>query len=200
MKTASGEYICKGSEGAILVLPEGAIQEETINKGRFEELAKLRGVEWYEYAKFRGRSISNGSLYLVTAFTRCAQWGIAVFDRPCDPGEGLTFVSHRLGWTGSSAFPIRVADPDQGDIFNQCVFLRGYKIMIRPDIFDKLPTRQRAQRLRGGGGTDILSRMKKTLIGESPLTRTTKPTVTKSDEVILHANFNSPPVRGALGC
>ncbi|KAM6499187.1 hypothetical protein JOM56_004695 [Amanita muscaria] len=184
MKAESGEYICGGSEGAVLVLPEGANQEEAINEGQFEELAKLRGVEWYEYAKFRGRSISNGSLYLVTAFTKCAQWGIAVFDRPCHPGQGLTFVSHPLGWTGSSVFPIRVANPNQGNI---------------PNIFDQLPTRQRAQRLRGGGETDILSRMKKVLSGASPLTRTTKPTVTKSDEVILHASFNSPPVRGALG-
>ncbi|KAM6489884.1 hypothetical protein JOM56_014696 [Amanita muscaria] len=56
----SGEYICEGSEGAILVLPEGAIREETINRGWFEELAKLRGLlEWYEYTKTLGRSISK---------------------------------------------------------------------------------------------------------------------------------------------
>ncbi|KIL57831.1 hypothetical protein M378DRAFT_62494, partial [Amanita muscaria Koide BX008] len=75
----SGKYMCKGTEGAILVLPKGAIQDEAINRGRFEELAKRYGVQWYEYTKFRGRSISNGSLYLVTSFTKCTQWGIAIF-------------------------------------------------------------------------------------------------------------------------
>ncbi|KIL66030.1 hypothetical protein M378DRAFT_32508, partial [Amanita muscaria Koide BX008] len=78
-RTISGEYICEESEGAILELPEGAIQEEAINTKGFEDLAKLHGVEWYKYAMTRGRSVSNGSLYLVTSFTKCNQWGIAVF-------------------------------------------------------------------------------------------------------------------------
>ncbi|KIL58032.1 hypothetical protein M378DRAFT_61149, partial [Amanita muscaria Koide BX008] len=65
--------------GAILVLPEGAIEHRAMYTGQFEDLAKRHGVEWYDYAKTRGRSISNGSLYLVTSFTKCTQWGIAVF-------------------------------------------------------------------------------------------------------------------------
>ncbi|KIL61206.1 hypothetical protein M378DRAFT_54634, partial [Amanita muscaria Koide BX008] len=75
----SGEYICEGSEGAILELPEGAVQNEAIKIKPFEDLAKLHGVLWYEYAMTRGRNISNGSLYLVTSVTKCSQWGIAVF-------------------------------------------------------------------------------------------------------------------------
>ncbi|KIL56377.1 hypothetical protein M378DRAFT_89436, partial [Amanita muscaria Koide BX008] len=78
-KMESDEYICKGPDGAILVLPEGAIQYDAIYRGLFEELAKRHGVEWYKYTKSRGRSISNGSLYLVTSFTKSTQWGIAVF-------------------------------------------------------------------------------------------------------------------------
>ncbi|KAM6497639.1 hypothetical protein JOM56_005587, partial [Amanita muscaria] len=66
-------------EGAILELPEGAIRKEALKIKPFEDLAKLHGVQWYEYAMTRGRNISNGSLYLVTAFTKCTQWGIAVF-------------------------------------------------------------------------------------------------------------------------
>ncbi|KIL58041.1 hypothetical protein M378DRAFT_346021 [Amanita muscaria Koide BX008] len=198
VETASGEYICKGPVGAILVLPEGGIQDEAIDIGWFEDLAKLHGVEWYKYTMSRGRSISNVSLYLITSFTKCAQWGIGVFDRPCDPGQGLRFVSSPFGWKGSSGAAItKVADPKQGDTANQCVFLRGYKIMIRQDIFDKLPTRQLATRIRGGGGTGFSSRIKKIL---SPLARITMSTVTKSDYVVLHADFNSSPVRAALCC
>ncbi|KIL61113.1 hypothetical protein M378DRAFT_58036, partial [Amanita muscaria Koide BX008] len=65
--------------GAILELPEGAIQAGPIDPGLFADLAKRHGVEWYEYTKTRRRGISNGSLYLVTSFTKCAQWGIALF-------------------------------------------------------------------------------------------------------------------------
>ncbi|KIL61146.1 hypothetical protein M378DRAFT_55876, partial [Amanita muscaria Koide BX008] len=77
-RTISGEYICEESEGAVLELPEGAIRAGAINRGRFADLAKRHGVEWYEYTKTRGRDISNGSLYLVTSFTKCTQWGLAV--------------------------------------------------------------------------------------------------------------------------
>ncbi|KAM6490706.1 hypothetical protein JOM56_014049 [Amanita muscaria] len=196
IRTISGEYICEESEGAILELPEGAIRAGAINTGWFEDLAKRHGVQWYEYTKTRGRGISNGSLYLVTSFTKCTQWGIAVLDRPCDSGQGLTFVSSPLGWESSGGFITKVTDTNQGDTPNQCIFLRGYKIMIRQDIFDNLPTRRRATRIRGGGGTGFSSKIKKILTGESSLTRTT----TKSDDVVLHTDFNSPPVRRALCC
>ncbi|KAM6499200.1 hypothetical protein JOM56_004708 [Amanita muscaria] len=189
-KIESDKYMCKGPEGAILILPEGAIQDETISTRQFEDLAKLHGVEWYEYAKFRGRSISNGSLYLVTSFTKCTQWGIAVFDRPCDSGQALTFVSNPLGWKGLGALTTKVAYPNEGDTPNQCVFLRGYKIMIRQDIFDKLSTRD----IRDGEGTGFMSRIKTILTNIIPWTWIMTSTVKKSDEVVLHANFNSSPV------
>ncbi|KIL58911.1 hypothetical protein M378DRAFT_46242, partial [Amanita muscaria Koide BX008] len=78
-RTESGEYICEGSEGAILELPEGAVQDEAMNVLPFEKLAARYGVQWYDYTMTRGRKISNGSLYLITSFTKCSQWGIAVF-------------------------------------------------------------------------------------------------------------------------
>ena len=83
----SGEYICEGSEGAILELPEGAIEDEAMNIRPFAKLAARHGVQWYEYTMTRGREIQNGSLYLITSFTKCAQWGIAVFDRQCRTPE-----------------------------------------------------------------------------------------------------------------
>ncbi|KIL62128.1 hypothetical protein M378DRAFT_35432, partial [Amanita muscaria Koide BX008] len=147
-KTRSGEYICEGSEGAVLELPKGAVQSEATNARPFEKLAARHGVQWYEYTMNRGRSISNGSLYLITSVTQCAQWGIAVFDRPCAPGQGLKFDKKRslpfakstskYHWKGSDTFPTKVSDPDQENTANQCVFIRGYKIMIRQDIFDNL--------------------------------------------------------------
>ncbi|KIL62121.1 hypothetical protein M378DRAFT_805542 [Amanita muscaria Koide BX008] len=94
-KTRSGEYTCEGSEGAVLELPKGAVQSEATNARPFARLAARHGVQWYEYTMNRGRDISNGSLYLITSVTKCAQWGIAVFDRPCTPGQGLKFDKKR---------------------------------------------------------------------------------------------------------
>ncbi|KAM6499883.1 hypothetical protein JOM56_005391 [Amanita muscaria] len=168
IRTKSGEYICEGSEGAILELPEGAIQEEATNIRPFAKLAARYGVQWYEYTMTRGRESSR-------------------------------------------TFPTKVSDPNQGDAPNQCTFLRGYKIMIRQDIFDHLCndqhrgtdpamhssssqagsirlTRERATRIRGGGGYDPIS---KRLTDGSLLSWTRMSTMTKSDKVVLHANFNS---------
>ncbi|KAM6496175.1 hypothetical protein JOM56_008881 [Amanita muscaria] len=92
-RTNSGEYICEGSEGAVLELPEGAIEDEAVYIRPFEKLAARYGVQWYEHVMTRNRKISNGSLYLITSFTKCTQWGIAVFDRQCAPGQGLRFTT-----------------------------------------------------------------------------------------------------------
>jgi hypothetical protein len=193
----------------------------------FAKLAARYGVEWYQYTMARAREISNGSLYLITSVTKCAHWGIAVFDRPCAPGQGLRFDKKRTFpfgkstskyyWKGSHAFPTKISNLNQGDAQNQCVFLRGYKIMIRQDIFDNLYndqpdgsdpaipssssqagsislTRQPATRIRGGGGSNPMS---KRLTGGGLLSWTKTPSMTKSDKVILNANFNSSLVRGA---
>ena len=142
------KYTCSESEGAILELPEGATRFEAIKKLPFKELAIRYGVEWYRYTMSQGRDIANGSIYLVTSSTKCTQWGIAVVEQPCPLREGLRFVHNKCRfcdrtpkyyWKGSSAFITTVApnpDPHYGNVLNQCVFLRGYKIMLREDIWN----------------------------------------------------------------
>jgi hypothetical protein len=102
----------------------------------------------------RGRDAPNGSLYLVTSCIKCTHWGIAVFDRPSASQDYLQFVENealattdqnlcsKYDWKGSGAFIAKVAidsdipDSRDGDNSNQCVFLRGYKIMLRKDVWD----------------------------------------------------------------
>ncbi|KIL58031.1 hypothetical protein M378DRAFT_87041, partial [Amanita muscaria Koide BX008] len=67
-------YTCSEPEGAILELPEGATRFEVRNKLLFKELAIHRGVEWYKYTMERERDITNGSLYLVTSYTKATHW------------------------------------------------------------------------------------------------------------------------------
>ncbi|KIL58185.1 hypothetical protein M378DRAFT_338666 [Amanita muscaria Koide BX008] len=197
------------------------MEDEAMNILPFEQLAARHGVQWYKYTMTQGRKISNGSLYLITSVTKCAQWGIAVFDRTCAPGQGLRFdkklslpfgkSTSKYHWKGSRTIPTKVSNLNNENAPNQCVFLRGYKIMIRKDIFDKLcndqphgsdpaipssssqagsisTTRQPATRIRGGGGSDPMS---KRLTDGGLLSWTKMSSMTKSDEVVLYANFNT---------
>ncbi|KIL65323.1 hypothetical protein M378DRAFT_77063 [Amanita muscaria Koide BX008] len=157
-KSLCTRYTSSEPGGAILELPEGAFQDDATSKLPFRRLAVRKGVKWYKYTiGTRGRDILNGSLYLVTSCTKCTQWGTAVFDRPCTPRDGLRFVQSgglfrnsgsKYSWKGSSTLTTKVApcpDSNHGDSLNQCVFVQGYKIMLRQDIFDDLMNDQLRQ-------------------------------------------------------
>ena len=90
--------------------------------------------------------ISNGSLYFVTESTKSVDWGIAVFyaQQTADDYLRLNFDQGSYQWKRRGKVEARVGsqsmdkfDCDTGGP-NQCVFLRGYKIMLRQDIWDKL--------------------------------------------------------------
>ncbi|KIL64818.1 hypothetical protein M378DRAFT_162670 [Amanita muscaria Koide BX008] len=106
----------------------------------------------------QGRDITNGSLYLVTSSTKCTHWGIAVVERPDPSRGGLRFVhnnrffrdqTRKYHWKGSSTFTTMstpALDPDHGIALNQCVFLRGFKIKLRGDIWDDLINERRREK------------------------------------------------------
>ncbi|KAM6493117.1 hypothetical protein JOM56_011251 [Amanita muscaria] len=122
-------YNCLGPEGAILELPAGATLLEAKNSLSFKALASRHAEKWYRYTVVtRGGDAPNGSLYLFVE------------------NEALTTTDPNLrskyDWKGSGAFIAKVAmdsdipDSRDGDNSNQCVFLRGYKIMLRKDVWD----------------------------------------------------------------
>ncbi|KAJ7592795.1 hypothetical protein C8J56DRAFT_885889 [Mycena floridula] len=68
------------SEGAILMLPDGASRMDLHNRKPFYEMACQNATAWYQYAtETRGRMISDDSLYLVTGCDKCTSWGVAAF-------------------------------------------------------------------------------------------------------------------------
>ena len=78
------------SEGAILLLPEGGLQENLRDRGTFMDQALKHGLAWYEYANVtRRRLAENGSLYLVTGCDKTALWGIASFSNSSG-GDGVS--------------------------------------------------------------------------------------------------------------
>ena len=145
---SSPAFQCSGDEGAVLVLPTGATIYSAMNLLHFQKLSSRHAIDWYKYALDSGRDISNGSLYLITECTKSANWGTAVFYPRRTEHDKLQFIFddglcqwERRGKIEAKSGPgpkdIHVSDDEEP---NQCVFLRGYKIMLRADIWDKLRT------------------------------------------------------------
>ncbi|KAF8335282.1 hypothetical protein F5887DRAFT_614491 [Amanita rubescens] len=93
-----------------------------------------------------GREVPNGSLYFVTDCIKSVNWGIATFYAPSTAYDDLHLVFDETScrWEfrgkveareGPRPMDVIVAD---GEEPNQCVFLRGYKIMLQQHIWDKL--------------------------------------------------------------
>ncbi|KIL56465.1 hypothetical protein M378DRAFT_89246 [Amanita muscaria Koide BX008] len=144
-------YTCSGPEGGVLELPLGATRFEAKNKATFKRLATRHAENWYRYTNLtKDRDAPNGSLYIVTSCIKCTDWGIAVFDRPSESQDYLRLETGRsnYSWQGSGAYIAKVApnlgsaDSDAAGIPNQCIFLRGYKIMLPEDTWDNITNSQ----------------------------------------------------------
>ncbi|KAF8695227.1 hypothetical protein AX14_001856, partial [Amanita brunnescens Koide BX004] len=139
-------FHCLATEGAVLVLHKGATVYEAMNKADFQKHAGCHAISWYKYMFDEGLDVSNGSLYFVTECIKSAHWGIAVFYANPIPDDHLRFIVKEgsCRWEKRGKVESRIG-PNPKDIIpfddeepNQCVFLRGYKIMLRSDVWDKL--------------------------------------------------------------
>ncbi|KAF8731068.1 hypothetical protein AX14_005236, partial [Amanita brunnescens Koide BX004] len=142
----STDFRCSEDEGAVLALPKGATVYEVRNRHDFQTYAARHAVSWYEYAFKIGMDIFNGSLYFVTECTKTTDWGIAVFYARQAADDYLRFIFDRESyqWKRQGKVEARVGSKS-GDKFdcnigepNQCAFLRGYKMMLRQDIWGKI--------------------------------------------------------------
>ena len=135
-------------EGAVLVLPKGATVYQASYLESFRIHASRHALTWYKYLLDAGMGVSNGSLYFITECTKSVNWGIAVFYARPILNDNLRFIfdgdSYR--WDSRGKVEARVGpDSESTDMTvsdggkpNQCVFLRGYKIMLRSDVWNKL--------------------------------------------------------------
>ena len=117
-----------------------------MNTHHFETHAARHAASWYEYVLKEGRDVSNGSLYFVTECIKSKNWGISVFYGRTRASDDLrvTFNEGSCQWGRRGKVEARVG-PKSNDIVlsdddepNQCVFLRGFKMMLRLDVWDKL--------------------------------------------------------------
>ena len=80
------------SEGAILVLPDGATTEDLLNHKAVKGYIAKNATSWYTYIREkRGREVDNGDIRLVVGFDKVASWGIATFASSVDEQVRLEF-------------------------------------------------------------------------------------------------------------
>ena len=76
-------FACTLSEGAVLVMPNGATNERLLSFTRFQQFFAQHAQAWYSFAReTRGSSVSNGDLHLVYGCDKASEWGMAVFNNP----------------------------------------------------------------------------------------------------------------------
>lgn len=138
---------CKSPDGAFLALPEGGILLDATNKEGYMKLAECHAESWYKYIITGKRwTIENGALFLVTGYMKSKQWGITTFDEPSEVGDVLHFSSsfwRKDKYKWRPVIPeVTKTGPISRDIpktaLNQCTFIRGYRIMLRQAVYDRL--------------------------------------------------------------
>jgi hypothetical protein len=140
------------------MLPEGGFRKDLLAKKLFQEYAMGNAAAWYQFAGSPdlGREAENGSLYLVTGCDKNPAWGIASYYHPsggaelslkfmaAGPGDGDASLAYR--WEDSGPATVRIsyqdrsrssevqlgpsASSDTSKTFNQCVFIRGFRISL----------------------------------------------------------------------
>lgn len=128
---------------------------------------------WYTFINLSlGREAPNGSLYIVTGCDKSTAWGIAtVGEASSSQSFPLQFTaikatigaSYSCSWSSTCGAVTRSSAPsDLGPNVvqpqNQCLFVRGYKIMVREGIAAKLKPTGRAESIVGHSKASSLLR------------------------------------------
>jgi hypothetical protein len=126
------------------VLPEGGIFFHARDKRHYRKLAAQQAESWYKHIMAQ-RDAPNGALCLVTGCLKTKKWGITTFDQPSEAHD-VIFTSKFLSpdeYYWKPAIPnVTKIGPVSGDIsrelWNQCTFICGYRIMLRQDVYKEL--------------------------------------------------------------
>ncbi|KAH0838802.1 thioredoxin-like protein [Lanmaoa asiatica] len=133
------------SEGALLILPEGAECHDVRDPRPFFEQASRHAATWYHFAEENlGRIISHDSIYVITGFHKARSWGLAGYQNEkgnSDFSARFTVGTREGGnlaanynWETTRSMDWRVGPFDGLGIANQSVFIRGFKIALRSSV------------------------------------------------------------------
>ncbi|THU95780.1 hypothetical protein K435DRAFT_665746 [Dendrothele bispora CBS 962.96] len=125
------------SEGAALLLPQGASKTDYIMANQLRDYAAAHAESWYRYLHERGYSdIQNGSLCIISGFRKTACYHNAVFHggSPSDSSRlrlGITSIPGKGFRADFTSGDQRYSKPGHSSQ-NLTVFIQGWKIMLRP--------------------------------------------------------------------
>ncbi|KIJ91983.1 hypothetical protein K443DRAFT_685539 [Laccaria amethystina LaAM-08-1] len=164
VKKQGETFHCSDSDGALLVMPQGAHEEDLRNISKFRSYTSLHAESWYQYANGPcGREIGNAKLHLVTGCDKTTSWGIAAYSHAqskCveDDATLLNFnVSNearhslypRFVWGQQGAADVK-AGPEDDELIdlpevhavrplrNQCTFIRSLTTALGVDDWERL--------------------------------------------------------------
>ncbi|PBK98477.1 hypothetical protein ARMGADRAFT_578106 [Armillaria gallica] len=151
-------FACSSTQGAGLVLPDGATRYDANNPAQLYKYAKKYAQYWYQYLNGEeGMEMRNGSLYLVTGCDKCHSWEAACFHPPRHssvfPTDGVAEVGGAFShsWEVQTGPHYRIHRRDTTDP-NQAIFLRGYTISVRekPTVHEQLLAKKPTDTVIGG--------------------------------------------------
>ena len=116
----------------------------------FQRHAAKHAEDWSKYMSDR-RTAPNGSLYLITGCIKSGSWGIRTISGnstldyleliPSElPPDGSQGIRYRWQKSGNVLARMGPSSPDMSiptDEPNQTTFLRGYKIMLQREIWER---------------------------------------------------------------
>ena len=157
------------SEGAILMMPNGAISQDLLNRHAIEKYVKDNAELWYDYViNERGRAIDNGDIRIVVGCDKVSSWGIATFASSTAQEVRLEFkgmpLNGRYSWDCVGTASVGRVGPQEAEIRelrqesashlqNQCVFVRTMNFTLR----GKISNESAVHKVRSGNLEDGLA-------------------------------------------
>ncbi|KAF7969034.1 hypothetical protein HWV62_28658 [Athelia sp. TMB] len=152
------------TEKVVLAMPDGAYTEKYRNIRSIREYTVKNAQTWYDFINGpKGLDALNGSVYVVTSCDKATAWGIATAEKS-DSSHDVSFkftaalkgagagagVGYSCSWSQSSGTITRHSVDTEFQPHNQCLFINGFKVMIREGLEAKVPFRD-AVKLKSTG-------------------------------------------------
>jgi hypothetical protein len=143
-------FTCLPTEGAVLVLPNGASSEDLCYHHDLEAYIRCHVVSWCEHVYGTlGLGPRAGPLYLITGHDKGDNWCLGSYSNAVS-GAGmsssLTFAPGDVTPGGTVLYSAHVTGnmdtrthvPEGDNPANQCLFLRGYKLTLRRNLMERI--------------------------------------------------------------
>ncbi|KAJ7227900.1 ankyrin repeat-containing domain protein [Mycena rebaudengoi] len=140
------EISTSSKEAAVLLLPDGASRSDLRRLKKFRNYALKHAQRWYAFVNGElERMVESNALYLVTGVDKSSTWSVAAVENQSeDCRVSLKLKAAQVGtagttcaweWESASSFadsgPRRLPGEELWKD-NQTVFLRGFKVAVRP--------------------------------------------------------------------